>query len=1106
MAANTTGEQPKIAHENRETKGIDTDLFSRVIPIMGAGNIKKIMEMKVLVSGMTGLGAEIAKNLVLSGIGAVTIHDTENVQLSDLSANFYLTPEDVGKNRAEACKSKFAELNPYTTLTALTTPLTPESLEHLKQSDSSAGKNAVVLTNNRSLTLLQTLGDFAHANNIVFIVADSYGLFSHVFTDFGDKHTIFDATGEEPGTAIVTLISPSKPLSPEDIAKGAKYTTTVTTYDEKPHGFGTGDYVQFSEIRGMKELNYDANNPETAPLAAIKVTNVLGLYGFEIELDSSKFSPYISHGLVTGVKVEEEINCLSFKDSLLRPGEFIISDFAKFGRAEQFHFGYQALLTFSERNNGRRPEVNSEADVKTYIEIVNELNNNAKTAHEKQEKLREELSRMAGEGGAMSPDVGAAARAPAKKQNPIHKLDEVDEKLLQNIAVLAQGDLNPLAAFLGGVVAQEVLKVTGKFRPISQWFHFDSLECVAENVTDRKRTQTRYDGQIAVFGTQFQEKLANLKLFLVGAGALGCEFGKNFAMMGIATGENGIVHLTDMDNIEKSNLSRQFLFREKDIGAMKSKCAGAAVKIMNPDLKIKTSEVPVGTETEDTWTDDFWRDLDLIVNALDNVKARLYVDGKCVDFLKPLLESGTQGTKANTQVILPKQTESYGSSRDPPDTGIPMCTLKNFPHAIEHTIEWSRDRFQGYFNNSFEDVNLWLKGDELIKQVDQMPGVQSQRERLDSLQQILSMSEGLSFKTCVEWARLKFEDLYHNTIEQLLFNFPVDAKNANGTPFWSGPKRAPTSLKFDPENSTHLEFVIAAANILAYNYGVKDTTADPEKIKSILKQVHIPEWKPKSGVRIKANDNDATAEGADDDTDHISNVKTQLSKLSKTSFQPFHPAHFEKDDDTNFHIAFITAASNLRAMNYSIPIADFQKTKKIAGRIIPAIATTTAMITGLVCLELYKIVAGLELEKFRNSFVNLALPSFVQSEPMPCVSNKSDPKKGLKCYPEGWTLWDKFVVDEGDLTFKEFINVFETKHKLIPISISCGKALVYNPIMPGHKDRLGLKISEWVRTRVDSYQIKPGDKTIDLVMLVEDPEDELLNVEIPDPIKFKFTK
>ena len=77
---------------------------------------------------------------------------------------------------------------------------------------------------------------------------------------------------------------------------------------------------------------------------------------------------------------------------------------------------------------------------------------------------------------------------------------------------------------------------------------------------------------------------------------------------------------------------------------------------MNPKLNVKDYMTIVAPNTEEVFNDQFWESLNFVVNAVDNIKARLYVDQQCVWYEKPLLESGTLGTKANSQMIVPHKT------------------------------------------------------------------------------------------------------------------------------------------------------------------------------------------------------------------------------------------------------------------------------------------------------------------------------------------------------------------------------------------------------------------------------------------------------------------
>lgn len=270
------------------------------------------------------------------------------------------------------------------------------------------------------------------------------------------------------------------------------------------------------------------------------------------------------------------------------------------------------------------------------------------------------------------------------------KLDSMDENVLKHFASGSRAVLNPMASMFGGIVGQEVVKAcSGKFHPLFQFFYFDSLESLPVEPLqpeDVSPLNCRYDAQISVFGRGLQRKLEDAKVFVVGAGALGCELLKNLALMGVSSGNRGKLTITDDDVIEKSNLSRQFLFRDWNIGQGKSTVAASATRAINPQFKVESLQNRVSPDTENIFHDGFWDNLDVVLNALDNVNARLYVDSRCVYFQKPLLESGTLGAKCNTQMVIPHLTENYGASRDPPEKQAPMCTVHSFPHNIDHCL------------------------------------------------------------------------------------------------------------------------------------------------------------------------------------------------------------------------------------------------------------------------------------------------------------------------------------------------------------------------------------------------------------------------------------
>jgi ubiquitin-activating enzyme E1 len=295
--------------------------------------------------------------------------------------------------------------------------------------------------------------------------------------------------------------------------------------------------------------------------------------------------------------------------------------------------------------------------------------------------------------------------------------------------------------------------------PFLQFFYFDSLESLpVVPLSDQELlvSNNRYDAQVSTFGQTMQKRLQDARVFVIGAGALGCEFLKNLALMGVACGSTGKLIITDDDIIEKSNLTRQFLFRNWNIGQPKSTVAATAAIMINPNLRIEALKIRVSPETENVFDDTFWENIDVVINALDNVDARLYVDSRCIYFQKPLLESGTLGSKCNTQMVIPHLTENYGASRDPPGKEAPMCTVHSFPHNITHCLTWARSEFDGLLQKAPAEANKYLANPEQYKAAMRSARDAQARELLESIVECLVTEKCNTFEDCIYWARRRY--------------------------------------------------------------------------------------------------------------------------------------------------------------------------------------------------------------------------------------------------------------------------------------------------------------------------------------------------------------
>lgn len=697
--------------------------------------------------------------------------------------------------------------------------------------------------------------------------------------------------------------------------------------------FKNNDTVTFYKVNGMSELNY-----KDFEIFDVQTDS------FSIE-DTSLFSPYLEGGEVQ-LKYSTILHT-SYSNSLLNPR--VIHPFYSHSW-QHLHLSYLAIKEFQVRH-GYLPRLRNLSDSSECVKIAADMTG-------------------------LLPDLFSRS--------------EVNYDTVRTIASTCRAQLAPMTSIIGGVIGMEIIKHVGKYLPINQWLYFDYSE-ITKEVAETDIGECIYKDQIAIFGKEVQEKIKRVNTFVIGAGALGCEFMKLVALMGV--GENGMVSITDDDLIEESNLNRRFLYIQDSIGLHKSQCAAEATTRINSSYcfsNLTYYNLRLNQDTEHIFNDTFWSGLNCVFMALDNYQSREYVDNKCVWYNLPLFDSGTRGHEATSQVILPYITETYTDYTTDLTESTHLqnsCTAKTVLRTIEDCTIWSRDKFTEYFSTLIEQFN---SVDEILNHSDKS-------ERYFKHLDILIMNPRIEIYAYV--AKEIFKDYFITSALDVIYIIHREYSIQD----------IPIPLEFNQNNEFHLQFVYLCAKMLAralglyFTYGIDELRFELVYLDS---EIEIP---------------------------HSFDINRTTAK----------PIQFNKDDLDIIQFIHITA--NLKSMNFNIESnIQLHETQTIAGDIMPAISCTAAFITGVTMMEFYKLILDSPENCYRNTNCNLAYNkySFVKTSPAKVITSCVDyPDEVEVTYPKQFTKWDKITVHSCSL--KEFMNIIRERYRLNVSSICIDCCMIY---------------------------------------------------------------